>query len=44
MSNEQVVITPAMTWEKLNKLPMCDEEIEEWREWAERVFPVNERN
>jgi len=41
---EQIVITPAMTQEKLNKLPMCEEEIQEWREWAERVFGVNERS
>jgi hypothetical protein len=44
MNEETQVITPSMTQEMLNKLPMCEEEIQEWREWAERVFPVNERN
>jgi hypothetical protein len=43
-NEDRIVITYYMTQSKLNKLPMCEEEIEEWREWAERVFVVNARN
>lgn len=44
MSERQVVITPQMTQDKLNKMPMSEDEVAEWREWAERVFGAHERS